>query len=222
VSALSNTITFEGDISAFEIFTDQTRFNGALEREVRRAMIKASLYLIKEVKQRIKDKKYIKNTPLTLVLAGGRKDTPLLKIKNMVDAISYMLKDSFEAEVGFVKDSKTTGGVKSPPYDMKRVVTRLHEGCTITVTPRMRKAIIMALTGTKTKKGNVKRSAQEALTIFKYVKGSGVWRVPARPFLSDVFQDKEIQKNLQSIWREALEKTWLAQKVKDGEHRDRG
>jgi hypothetical protein len=223
-----NEIILTGDITDFEIFLSAEKFGERFEREMQKAMVRACLYLIKEIKQRIRERKYTKNTYLTLALVGRKgKDIPLLKIKNMVDAIAYELKNSFTAEVGFIKNSLTTGGVKSPPHSMYKVVELMHTGYVIKVTPKMRAAIFAALAAQRTKKGNVKRGARQALTFFRNradPSGStqaGAWRVPPRPFLTDVFKDPKIQTQLRAIWRDGLERLWIGQRVKDGEHKER-
>ncbi len=208
-------IEITGDVNAFLKFLTAGSTLPILEREIRRGTIKASLFLITKVKEGIKGRRFTPNSPLTLALSRG--DIPLLKEKNLFDALGFALKNSFESEVGVMKGRKTTGGVASPPHDMQKVALLLHEGYTIDVTPQVRAAIIHALR----ERGG--RKAKSALRAFDQNTGQGKakFRVRPRKFLSSVFKNPSNQEKVKRIWREALETAFQKAGAKDGDQRDR-
>jgi len=213
----------EGDMMLFKKFMTPSLMRGSLEREIRKATIRNSLLFIKTVARHVRDKPFEENAPLTLVLAG-KKTTPLLKEKNMLDAMSFALRNSFESEVGFLKQSQSTGGVTGQTIEMKRLVELMHTGYTITVTPKMIAAIMASLRTQKTKKGRLKKRAKDALSIFGGTEGGGgkrVFRVPPRPFIEDVVNDSDLINQMRKNWSEALERAFKRQGAKGGDERDR-
>lgn len=220
---MSNEILLSGDVKEFEAFLNKAAWQGNLEKMVRRGLTRCSLVLLKEIKTRIIAKRYLANSPLTLALAKRGKKTPLLKEKNLVDAMSYAIIKSFEAEVGFVKAAESTGGVRSGPHEMKKVVELMHKGYIIDVTPKMRKAIFAALNEQRTAKG---RLTQQAKGIVKGLQLKGLrrtmtWRVPPRPFLTEVYKDPAVIAKLRQVWRESLESFFQKQGAKGGEHKEK-
>ncbi len=219
-------IVISGDVEVFGRFLDPKVLDATFSREIRKAMIKASLFLIKEVKQRIKDEKYEANSDLTLALAK-KGNTPLYKMRNLVEALSYTLSGSFKAEVGHTVRAKTTGGVTGKSTNVQKAAELLHKGYTIRVTPKMRAAIFAALAA----KGNSKGKANKAKSTKQWFKdkqmytrlfGGGsstlTWRVPPRPYLTEVWKDTKVQEGVRKIWREALEGVWQQMGAKDNEH----
>ena len=208
-------IEITGDVNAFIKFLTASSTLPILESEVRRGTIKASLFLITKVKEAIKARRYTSNSPLTLALTRG--DIPLLKEKNLFDALGFELKNSFESEVGVMKGRKSTGGVASPPHDLQKIALLLHEGYTIDVTPEVRAAIFHALR----ERGG--RRAKSALRAIDQNEGQGVrkYRVRPRKFLSSVFKNPSNQEKVKRIWREAMETAFRRAGAKDGDHRDR-
>lgn len=216
-------IVFTGDIEEFRKFTNVEAFDGTLQKHVRKALIKASLLLLKEVKQRIRDRKYEKNSTLTIRLMGGKKDVPLAKKLNLFRAMAYKLNDMWTSEVGFLSAAKSTGGVTGDSRDIKKVVELMHSGYTINVTPKMLAAIFKSFDKQRTKKGKLTKNARETLAFFQNKGGGGrsIWRVPPRPFMTDVLNDPKTDLMIRQCWREALEATFKEQGAKGGEHKDR-
>lgn len=211
-----------GDVELFRKFTRRDLLNKNMQREIRKATIKNSLLIIREVGLKIRAKEFQKNTPLTLALSKGV--IPLLKEKNLLDAMSFELRSSFESEVGFLSKKESTGGVTGQTRDIQKVVELMHTGYTITVTPKMIAAIMASLRNRKTKKGNLSGGAKKALKAFEDTEGGGgrrVFRVAPRPFMKTVLTDPKLRRQIQQNWREALEKVWKIQGAKGGEHRDR-
>jgi len=217
----NNHIKFEGDIALFSKFIRTGTWNTVFARHVRKATIKNCLYMIREIKQAIRDKNYTANAQLTLALKKG--DIPLLDEKNLFDAITYQLQSSFNAEIG-IFNAQSSGGVSSGPVPMRKLTELMHTGYTITVTPAMRAAIMAALMGQRNKK--TKRLTGRAKASLKHMakqSGSGnkTFRVPPRPFLTAVWQRPDMQKMIQRNWREALEQAFLEAGAKDGDHRNK-
>lgn len=208
-------IEITGDVNAFLKFLTAGSTLPILEREIRRGTIRASLFLVTKVKEAIKARRYTKNSPLTLALTRG--DIPLLKEKNLFDALGFELKNSFESEVGVMKGRKSTGGVRSSPHDMQKIALLLHEGYTIDVTPEVRAAIFSALR----ERGG--RRASSALKTLDRNEGRGKtkYRVRPRKFLSSVFKNPSNQEKVKKIWRESLETAFQKAGAKDGDQRDR-
>lgn len=223
---MSMTFKFEGDVEEFAKFTDPKILDGTFEREIRKATIRNALFLIKEIKTRIRERQYLENAPLTIALAGGKKDIPLLKTKNMVNAIVHKLETSFKAEVGFLSNRNAAGGATKDRIKLKKVVELMHEGYVITVTPKMRQAIAAALTQ-RSKSGKLTKKSQ---TLLRTLSLAGTfnsdrdrtYRVPARPFMTAVFESKLVNRQIQREWREALERVWGSMGAKGGDEKDRG
>lgn len=212
---------FKGDIKLMDKFLNASRIQRTLEQEVRKAVIKNSLIVIREIGLTVREGKFVENRPLTLALSKGTK--VLLKEKNMLDALSFKLKSSFESEVGYIKDSQTTGGVTGKAGSMLKVVELIHEGYVIKVTPKMVAAIMAALREKKTKKGNLKKSSKAGLKAFEATRkgGTKTWRVPPRKFMEETFKKPELAKMINQGWREALERTFKRLGAIGGEHKDR-
>lgn len=223
---MSMTFKFEGDVEEFAKFTDPKILDGTFEKEIRKATIRNALFLLKEIKTRIRERQYEANSPLTIALAGGRKDIPLLKTKNLVNAIVHKLETSFKAEVGFMANRNATGGASGSRVKLKKVVELMHEGYTITVTPKMRQAIAASLTQ-RSKSGKITKKSQ---TLLRALSLAGTfnsdrdrtYRVPPRPFMTKVFESKLVNRQIQREWREALERVWTIQGAKGGDEKDRG
>ena len=210
-----NRIEITGDVDVFKKFLDPRNWNVNIDRAIKQATMKNCLYLTREVRDGIRERRYEANSPLTLALNPG-KDIPLFKEGNLFNAIEFKLKTSFQAEVGVIRNSNTTGGVTGQNIQMYKLVEMMHEGYTITVTPAMRRAIMAALN----EKGQLdtlstESNASEAPT------GNTTYFVPPRKFLTDIWEDPKIDKVLQQNWREGLEQFFKWQGAQDGEHRDR-
>lgn len=212
-----------GDFVRFEKFMIGAALKGNLEREIRKATIRNSLLVIRTVGKKIRGRGFAENSPLTLALSKGT--IPLLKEKNLLDALSFQLRSSFESEVGFLKNTKSTGGVTGSTIGIKKVVELMHTGYTITVTPKMIAAIMAALSGRKTKRGNLTGRAKKALKALKSTqggRGKTVWRVPPRKFMQEVFEDKDMINEIKKNWNDALERVWKTQGALGGEHKNKG
>ena len=216
------TLKLSGDFELFSQFMDGEKFKPVFEREIKRATLKNCLYCVAAIKTEIKQRRYEENGPLTLALT--RNSIPLLKEKNLVDAIAYRLDSALQAEIGIIGTHESTGGVTRKTYDLVKVATLLHEGYLIKITPKMVAAIMAALRYAKALKH---RGASRALGAIEKNEGStgftaGVWRVPPRPFMTQVLERPDIEERIRKTWREALEIIYQKMGAKDGEHKDTG
>jgi len=214
---MSDGIIITGDVVNYQRFLTSGITLKILEREIRKSTIKNALFLVRKVKESIRQKKFTKNSPLTIALKRG--NTPLIDQRNLLKAISKEIKSSFEAEVGIVKNIKTTGGKGSgsPPFDMKKVVLLLHEGYTITVTQEMRAAIAAAL---REKGGRQAASARKAANV-NTGSGRDTFRVPPRKFLTRTFKNKAVQEVIKRNWRLAVEEAFRKTKIGAPDFKDR-
>jgi len=211
-----------GDTVKFDKFLMSPKFRKNLERQMRRATTLNSLLVIKAMGRKIRDRGFEDNTDLTLTLTKGQ--IPLLKDKNMLDAMSYNLRNAFESEVGWLGGRESTGGVTGQTIPMQKLVELVHDGYMITVTPKMVAAIMGALRNRKTKSGRLTKKAKGALKAFEGTEGGGgrgQWKVVGRPFVEQVLTDPELIRTIRKNWADAIARAYLAQGATGGEHRNR-
>lgn len=213
---MANGIVLTGDVNAYLKFLTAGSTLKHVEREIRRATIKASMFLVNQIKNRIRSQIALRpNTPLTLALARG--NLTLLKEKNLFDALGFTLKGAFESEVGIPQGRKSTGGVTSGPEDLQKIVFRLHQGFTIDLTPEVRAALIFGLR----RKGG--RAAKRAIKGFEKSTGNPKGQVRVKPtkFMSAVFNNTANQEKVRRIYREGLENAFRSAGTKGGDHKDK-
>lgn len=216
------TFQLQGDVALFANFLDRAKMSKTLERNLKKATLKNCLYLVSKIKMEIKNGKFEENQPLTLALSRGTK--PLLKEKNLLDAVNYKLRDSFSAVVGFIGSQQSTGGVTGETIDVKKLVELMHKNYTIQVTPKMIAAIMAALNNKVTRRGNLTRRALVALKAIQDSEGGGggrVFRVKARPFFNQALEGEDVNNMLQYNWTKALEDTFLERGAKGGDHKNK-
>jgi hypothetical protein len=127
----------------------------------------------------------------------------------------------------------STGGVTGKTINMYKLVELMHTGYVIKVTPKMITAIMAALNNQRTKKGRLTARARQMIkqieTEKKFKepgkrsigKDRGVWRVPPRPYMTQVMMKPEIDRTVRQNWREAIERALKAQGAKGGDHKDK-
>jgi len=162
-------------------------FSPQLQKEIGKATLKNALTLQTLVRQGIASRKFIKNSDLTILLKG--KNMPLVDTKEMINAIEINQKTPFTARVGFLTDSETSHG--GPMINVARL---LHDGGTITMTPRMRRFLFAKAK----ERGGGKR------TKIKFKSSSGLIRIPPRPFMNIVFHDPAVQALMNKNWEMAV------------------
>lgn len=209
-------LTFTGDINDFKKFINPNTTQNDINRAIRKATIRNSLFLIKKVKDNIRNREFDSNSELTLAMKNS--DLPLLNQRNLWKAIDFKLKSSFESEVGLVSEKDSTGsqfGKSKKQINLKKLVELMEDGYTITVTKKMKLAIAIALNKDKPRKGSSKKGTSK-------LKTGSTYTVPSRKVFTKVFEeDPSIDKVLQGNWRMELENMWKRRGAKDGEHKDR-
>ena len=205
-------LVISGDWNQYNTFLNTAIYSRHIEREIRLAMIKSCLFIIKAIKQEIRGRNFAENKPLTLALAKGT--LPLLKSKNLWDAIEYKLNTAFQAEIGIIRNTQSTGGVTGDTRSMYKIAELMHTGYTIKVTPKMITAILAALSNMKTKSG---RTTAKARSMIKQInterkfklpgkrsKIAGNWRVRPRPYMERVMSSPDVYMEVRKNWKEAL------------------
>ena len=209
-------LKMSGDIKAFEKFIKVRTFPADMDRAIRRGTIRNSLFLIKMIKDGIRNREFDSNSELTLAMKNS--DLPLLNQRNLWKAIDYKLLNSFTSEIGIIADKGSTGsqfGHAKSQINLKLLVELMEEGYTITVTEKMKKAIAIALSETESKSTTASSRTKGMKTGSSYV-------VPPRKVFTTVWDEGgNVDKVLQQNWRKALEDMWKFRGAKDGEEKDR-
>lgn len=212
-----NKIKFEGPVIELEKFVNPRLMHRAIKTEIRKAVIKNSLVLIRLLKKEIRGRNLTENSPLTL--SFRKNSIPLLDERNLLSAMGFALKSSFESEVGYVLSTQSTGGKagNKASISIQKLVELTHKGFVIDVTPAMRAAMIAELRKSK------KRKAKKALKSFNAIdrRGKATYVVPPRPFMEKVFNRRSTSKILRTNWKEALERAYKRQGARGGEHKER-
>lgn len=205
-----------GDIKNFEKFTNPGTFSADIKRVIEKAMIRNSLFLIKRIKDNIRDNEF--DSPSELTLALKNSNLPLLNQRNLWKAVDFKLLNSFTSEIGIISEKGSTGsqvGKAKSEINIKTLVELMEEGYEITVTDKMKKAIAIALSEDKTRSGSRKKSVGS-------LKTGSTYTVPSRKVFTKVWEgDATVNRVLGQNWRRALESMWKARGAKDGEHKDR-
>ena len=187
---MSMTITFK-NTKKFEQFLSKAHME-ILRQEVHKATA-TNLAIVQDaiVRRIIQRGKKADNSPLTLALKNT--NIPLMDTGQMKNAVEAELQDSFNGTVGFLKDQKTSHGMK-----MSVVVPGLEKGFTIKLTAAMRRALFA-----KMRKAGIAEPApgKRSTTL-------GELNVPGRPFITPVFHSKHIKNKLQKNWKNAVREAY--------------
>jgi len=188
---MSMTITFK-NTKKFEQFLSKAHME-ILRQEVHKATA-TNLGIVQDaiVRRIIQRGKKADNSPLTLALKPHT-DIPLMDTGQMKNAVEAELQDSFNGTVGFLKDQKTSHGMK-----MSVVVPGLEKGYTIKLTAAMRRALFAKMRAA----GIAEQAPGKKSTT------GGVLRVPPRPFITPVFHSKHIKNKLQKNWKNAVREAY--------------
>ncbi|MGE0229454.1 MAG: hypothetical protein AB7U23_13205 [Dehalococcoidia bacterium] len=159
---------------------------------------------------RIDDRDYETNAPLTIALKGS--DLPLVgEDGTLRGSITYNVRGAQRVDFG-AKSPRLPGG--------QLLYAVLHEGATIKVTPRMRMAVMAKLREKEKsikalKRKSAKRKkdlawiqeAHAALKAFGDANpgASAYWTIPPRPFLREVWEDKTWRRFARKTYVDALE-----------------
>lgn len=173
-------IKFAGDTKDLQKFINPKKgLPKALEKHIRKATIKNSLILVARIRQNIRGRKFEENAKVTNLIKGNK--APLINKGDLHNAISRQMVDSYTAKVGLLDGQ------------FAQIAKVLHEGATLRITPKMRAAIFGKL-----------REAGKLDKLDNDKKSTGFMRIKPRPFLSVVFESKEVQKEMNDNWEAAV------------------
>lgn len=156
-----------------------------MTEEVGKATLKNALIMQAEIRRTILSKEFAPNTKLTQLLKG--ENFPLKDTGDMVSAIETELKDSFNAFVGFLKQSRSSHG-----GDLERVVGLLQEGFEFRVTAAQRAFLFAHMPESNRPDASSGPG------------GTSVVRVRARPFLQKTFESPTMRDKLNRNWEKAV------------------
>ena len=160
-----------------------------IDRTIRKAHGKVGLLYERNAKQRIKNRAYAENAPLTKALKGS--DLPLVADGDLRGAITHNVVSAAELQMGAISP-KVGGG--------KLLYRILEEGATIRVTSKMRRALMAKLAKVD---NQFATEARKAMANFQG-KGKAVWIIPPRRFLSSTFEDPRWRAETQRVYRLAM------------------
>lgn len=196
-------IVLKGDIKKFERFASRKGFKEVFGPEMNKGMKRNSLILMELIKKKIRGSEFEKNATLTLLLK--RSDIPLIGDMNLIRAIDFKLRSSFESEVGIISNKKSTGGITKQTIGMQKLAALMETGYTIKVTKKMLMAIMASLSEKQSGlSSGQKKGAQQASNVLGGAKANSTFRVPPRPFLTKTFEDPQVHAKMQRIWNITL------------------
>jgi hypothetical protein len=177
--------------------TDNSAFGKRLVRNVRRATKLNALAAVKTMRQTIQNGSFKANAPLTIALKGSSK--PLVADGDMFQSITTEALNDDQIFVGVTR--------KEASFD---VVSIVHDGATITVTPAMRWMFMLLA---KASSGQMDPSKLEGRAAELFGKFQG-WKpigestsaivIPARPFATVTFSNPLLVKICRDNWEAAV------------------
>lgn len=178
-------------LEGFEKFADKiepAKFRSRLRREIKKATAKNGLIAEGAVKENINKGNFAANQPLTTALKGSSR--PLVDSGDLVKAITNR-PFTFQVVIGVLrkvaKRNKLTGKIDN----IQDIAAILHNGITISVTPKMRR-LFFAL-------------ADENPKIKPLNPKTKVIVIPARPFMEAAVAPTML-KIYQLNWEEAVQR----------------
>lgn len=185
---MSNSIKFTGNGHIrFKKFLKN--FTKEMERNVNIATKQNLLFVKKEITNGILKRKYERNAEITEMLKG--QNFPLVDTSEMIQSLETKQKNAFGGEVGYLRNKKTSHG-----GDFFKVLTVIHDGAVIKITPKMRRFIFAKL------------SEKGLISTLPPKKSTGFIRIKGRPFLEEPLKDKKLNDSIIKRWEDAaLKKT---------------
>jgi len=159
-------------------------FKREFTKNLRPTMERIALRFRREIRERIRDKKYEENTPLTSFLKGS--DTPLINKGDLWRQITYDLQNLGTMIVLGVKRRRIRG------KDIGNIGAILHQGFVFKLTAESIKAIFAQMK--KRLRRKVSRNGGSLLYPGKVV------FVPPRPFIKEVFEDSGMIEYVRQQW----------------------
>lgn len=174
--------------------------HGQLNVAVGKGTKLAAQYVLAEVIKRIESRRYAPLAHRTRILRAfdGYGNIPLKRTGALVRSITREIKSETEAEIGLLV--QRSAGPKGPG-NFRNIGQIIHDGAVIKVTDAMRKAFARRMGAIERAAGGKFRRPAGG--------GSGVIRIPPRPFIKDVFEDPKVLERVTEIYVETLEKEFL-------------
>lgn len=176
-----------------------------------RANLLNGKYAEKIIKERIKQKKYVKNRPLTVAIKG--EDHPLIGVEGGATLFNNITSKETRPRgtvfIGVIRASK-----------IYNIAVALHEGVSIPVTEKMR-AMFRALWMVSEGKMDENKLTGRAAQLWEWMPGN--WKplkastkfivIQARPFIKDVLNDDVFRKRVMSNWNKAMRQAFAEMKA---------
>jgi hypothetical protein len=208
-NGINFTIKLTGFWNRVDVMMDPRKWERVLDAEMTRSTCINCMYLVREVRQRIRSRRYKVDAPLTAILKGSRNPTPLVDRGDLFKAITWKKITKGTYLAGILRTSRTPRGESTAT-----LAEHLHEGITIRVTDSMRNLFWhlhqysigysgMQLTGralelsTRIKRGQIVPEIGPRVTQIY---------IPPRPFLAEPFDDPGVRRKLIENWRQGLER----------------
>jgi hypothetical protein len=189
---------------------DPDRVGPALERNLQKATIVNAMYVISEIRRRIKRRAYERNSAFTVLLK--RSSTPLVDDSDLFNAVTHQVVSPTAVFVGVFRTARDEDG-----KSLANLAELLHEGGVIQVTTAMRNmfALLAAVgSGEVSKSELTGRAAEIAARLKGRIKqmkplkdSTRALVIPPRPFLRAVFKDPKVLKRVRKTWEKAVQDT---------------
>lgn len=187
-------------------------FTPTLNANILKATQFNALLLQKEIRSRIQDRKYAPNASLTIMIKGSM--NPLVDHGQLFLAITSHVIDYKTAMVGAFRTESATSSSVTTGEDIINLLETLHDGAVIPVTDAMRHLFFLLWKYTTDNRDESKIDGR-LLELFRRVKSRGVAiyplkpsttaiRIPPRPFIKDVFEDRDIVSQCRKNWARAI------------------
>lgn len=197
-----------GDWRRFARAIDPDRLGPAVEAHVKRATIANALYVIAEIRRRIKRRAYGRNSALTILIK--RSSAPLVDDSDLFNSFTHHVINPTTVFVGVLRTSRDAAG-----QNLANLAELLHEGGAVQVTEAMRNmfSLLAAVGSGERSKGELTgRAAELAARLkgrIKQIKplkdSTKVLNIPPRPFFRAVFKDPKVLKKVRKNWEKAVQ-----------------
>lgn len=205
-----------GDWRKFARAIDPDRLGPALEANLKKATIVNAMYVIAEIRRRIKRRAYERNSALTVLIK--RSSAPLVDDGDMFNAFTYQVINPTTVFVGILRTSRDSSG-----QNLANVAELLHEGGAVQVTEAMRNmfSLLASVASGERSKGELTgRAADLAARLKDRIKqikplkeSTKALVIPPRPFFRAVFKDPKVLKKVRKTWEKAVQDTLKEQAV---------
>lgn len=170
-----------------------------LDKNVGIATKKNAAFVKAEMKGRILAGKYVKNSPVTVILKA--KGVPLMEDGDLVRAIDELIISPYAAFVGVKKNA--SGGSRNGKIPMVELAGMLQENIKIEFKKIGPAAEARIRTWFRHK------AIETHFQIMPLSAGKRILRIPKRPFVEKVANNKKIQRKIISNWTNAVRQSLI-------------